>query len=282
MSWGRRALIVSVLGFLSLAGCGNQMTSDETLSPSSLAVRPGEGDLGDRIVFDDILVDQTENRSLGGANDSELRERAADGLLTYNSKKWRNGIVPVLFDQTVSQANRTMFFAACEEWQEAANVRCTSRTNERNYLYVTDDDNQGCYTDVGAGISNARRIFNFGIGWCWYREGMIHELGHVLGLMHEHQRPDRDKFISIRLSGVESNHTFAYKKFRTSRVYSPYDFHSIMHYHQLAYSKDGGAVIIAKEAYTVYQDTMGRATELSHGDKSVIARLYGPPVATVP
>ena len=32
----------------------------------------------------------------------------------------------------------------------------------------------------------------------------LHELGHTLGLLHEHTRPDRDKFILVNDSGVHN------------------------------------------------------------------------------
>jgi hypothetical protein len=31
----------------------------------------------------------------------------------------------------------------------------------------------------------------------------IHELGHVLGMAHEHNRPDRDEYLVIDLNNVE-------------------------------------------------------------------------------
>jgi hypothetical protein len=32
---------------------------------------------------------------------------------------------------------------------------------------------------------------------------IVHELMHTLGFYHEHQRPDRDEFVSINLKNVE-------------------------------------------------------------------------------
>jgi len=56
----------------------------------------------------------------------------------------------------------------------------------------------------------------------------VHELGHVLGLMHEHQRPDRDSFISVDPSVGTSNAN--YLKLQSSFYETQYDFGSVMQY----------------------------------------------------
>ena len=62
---------------------------------------------------------------------------------------------------------------------------------------------------------------------------VLHELGHKLGLEHEHQRPDRDFYITIKWGNVppgeESQYTLSIPELYNYANY-PYDYTSIMHY----------------------------------------------------
>ena len=69
-----------------------------------------------------------------------------------------------------------------------------------------------------------------------------HEVGHVLGLLHEHQRYDRDRY--VRVVPTDSNHRTIPERRRYCRFWffdcryvsntthysTPYDYHSVMHY----------------------------------------------------
>lgn len=62
----------------------------------------------------------------------------------------------------------------------------------------------------------------------------IHEIGHTLGLIHEHSRPDRDLYLIANPSASQyllrqhDMHTFADSAISTYNI--PYDPGSIMHY----------------------------------------------------
>ncbi|MEO1302926.1 MAG: M12 family metallopeptidase [Myxococcota bacterium] len=62
---------------------------------------------------------------------------------------------------------------------------------------------------------------------------ILHEMGHVVGYLHEHQRPDRDEHVIVIEANLQS--PFAYEKRLStpdSAFDSPYDLDSVMHYRQ--------------------------------------------------
>ena len=63
---------------------------------------------------------------------------------------------------------------------------------------------------------------------------MIHEVGHALGFYHEHQRPDRDEYVTVYENNViEGKIPNNYNLLEADAVnlYSkPYDYMSTMHY----------------------------------------------------
>lgn len=75
----------------------------------------------------------------------------------------------------------------------------------------------------------------------------LHEMGHILGLYHEQQRPDRDEYVTVYPENIESKYLYAFEKLSgesDSLLYdTPYDVYSIMHYHRRAFSINGQPTI---------------------------------------
>ena len=60
----------------------------------------------------------------------------------------------------------------------------------------------------------------------------MHELVHALGFYHEHQRPDRDNFITINKANIEQEDEYEFNKISSSLTDSlgeSYDYESIMY-----------------------------------------------------
>ena len=65
------------------------------------------------------------------------------------------------------------------------------------------------------------------------RHIVLHMVGHSLGLWHEHNRPDRDRFVQVRWNEIRAGQSNFFQKIPNNQVNSrniPYDYLSIMHF----------------------------------------------------
>ncbi|CAI8816502.1 M12 family metallopeptidase [Chryseobacterium sp. IT-36CA2] len=197
------------------------------------------------------------------------------------SKKWPNGSVITvrLYGGTTKVQNKVMQYA--KEWSKYANITFNFITSGTAQIRVTFTSGAGSYSYIGTdalGIAANKETMNFG----WFDDTTsdtefsrtaIHEFGHALGMIHEHQHPlaaipwDKPKVYAY-YAGYPNywtqtqvdNNLFA--KYSTSQTqYSAYDTQSIMHYS-------------ISSTLTTNGFSVGNNTVLSSTDKQFIAGVY--------
>ena len=113
---------------------------------------------------------------------------------------------------------------------------------------------------------------------------IVHELGHALGLLHEHSRPDRDRYISVISQNILGDKQSQLARIDGMRTYGRYDFDSIMHYGRCAFSidstecqKSGGTkfqTIDLRPDFGSFSSVIGQRDHLSLWDIRVMSFLY--------
>ena len=86
-----------------------------------------------------------------------------------------------------------------------------------------------CHADRG--MSNKKKIvLDPSIG-CLSTSVVAHEMLHIVGLFHEHQRPDRDQYVTVHFDNIKKKSRHNFVIYNGQKTYDvPYDPKSIMHY----------------------------------------------------
>ena len=101
---------------------------------------------------------------------------------------------------------------------------------------------------------------------------IIHEIGHLIGLWHEHNRADRDQYITVALSNVDPSFMPNFlRNVEDGATLGIYDYSSIMHYPANAFAIDQNQpTIIVPPGRAL----VGQRVALSEGDIRAAAALY--------
>lgn len=102
---------------------------------------------------------------------------------------------------------------------------------------------------------------------------LVHEMGHTIGLLHEHQRPDRNSFVTFTPANsdkpwIAGNFDLPAYNYQTIGLY---DYASVMHYPPFSFTKNNLPVLESIPPGIPLSNTTG----YSAGDIDAIERMYG-------
>ncbi len=322
---------------LSLLACGC-VTPPALAQTSGQPVKPEPAIPDGYVIVDGDIV--MPKRVVEALRDAERLGVAAAPEANYGGKLWTRGHIPYQFQTVcaatstcanappsgcVSAANQAIMRAAMNVLEGVANVRFLPCPNNRcregwSYLNIRDTTNDTtpisptnntCQNDsknssqVGmvGGAQNLNMVSWTGASAQWI---IIHELLHALGIYHEHGRADRNTYVDVTslCNNIQNGCLGDLYKNQLELMkgvsYGPYDFDSLMHYGQCAFSSNPncpgpnpmnpqGITIRVRSPYNEQlspdgihwqhngQSAIGQLSRLSALDKLTLSFLYPQP-----
>jgi hypothetical protein len=185
---------------------------------------------------------------------------------------WENGIIPYYLSGEFTETDLNNLYTAMGQWEGVCGVKFTKVTPRANAYEIIHDTQRGWYSTIGENNSQCYMNFN---AVDTEIKSITHELGHCLGLVHEHQRPDRDNYISISWGNIVPGKEFNFEIMDNPLIDEQefeYDYNSIMHYPPISFSTDGSVTIVTRNGHTISQDG------ISEIDARKALAIYGPPL----
>ena len=188
--------------------------------------------------------------------------------------RWPDGVMPYGFADGIDATQRDTVLAAIEHWTERTRITFVERTEANADVYddwVEFQPSSGCASFVGRADQQPQPLF---VESCTVGS-VIHEIGHAVGLYHEHTRPDRDMWVTVDESQIRAGRSFNFEIQRTtSRELGPYDYGSIMHYGESFFAKGDAPTIIVPPG-----EAIGQRVALSDGDVRAVDAMYATDLA---
>lgn len=217
----------------------------------------------------DILLGQV---NANGALISELAGRAIG--LSSRFTRWPHGIVPYQFNNN-SQIQLDNIARAIAHWTERTTVSFVERTDENSDQYpnyIRFDNTASCASHVGMLGNGGQPVY---VSDSCSTGSIIHEIGHALGLFHEHTRPDRDNYVQIDWSLIVPGKEINFEILNVGiENYGDYDYGSIMHYGESFFSSNGNSVITVPDGIEI-----GQRIALSEKDIAAVNQMYAADLA---
>lgn len=205
-------------------------------------------------------------------NDSDGQNEVPAGVahavaITGQRYRWPNGVVAYTVESNLPNKDRVT--NAIGEIQANTSIKFVERNNANaadfpNYIEFFAGD--GCWSSVG--MRGGRQQISLGAG-CG-NAAAIHEILHALGMWHEQSREDRNEFVTVNWDNIQEGreHNFNQHIIDGTDI-GRYDYNSIMHYGQFAFSKNGLPTIEPNGG-----NAIGQRNGMSEFDIAGVEELY--------
>lgn len=164
------------------------------------------------------------------------------------SYRWPNGIIPFEIVGGFDGRSMDLIEKAMKLYHEKTCIRFRSRTNADHDYISIQNTATGCWSSVGR--IGGKQQLNLQNPSCTTLIGtIIHEFMHSVGFFHEQSREERDNFVTILFPNIRRGYEDNFSKNGkgvASGYGIGYDYGSVMHYSDNAFSSNGKPTIQTK------------------------------------
>jgi len=197
--------------------------------------------------------------------DEQIQDINEKGTITTSSSRiWPNGVVYYRWASGLDQTTKDKFNAAKAHWEAVTDISFVYRTTQPNYIEVIKGS--GCYSYIG--MIGGKQTLSIG-STCSSGNG-IHEIGHAIGMYHEHTRSDRNTYVTVNTANIQSGKSHNFNICSSCTANGTLDFGSIMMYGSYAFSSNGYPTIVKKNGSTFSV----QRSALSANDKAIVNTKY--------
>ncbi|XP_038165023.1 high choriolytic enzyme 1-like isoform X2 [Cyprinodon tularosa] len=238
-----------------LRAADNENQIDENTDPTEV-ISKANADIKTPLIFGDIAPSRKRNAVPCTATGCKWPK---SGSYVY---------IPIYISSHYSAAERNIIIRGLVSFHSSTCIRFVWRRTQSSYLYFYSGT--GCWSYLGhqGGLQPVSLRRN----GCLFQSTVQHEVNHALGFHHEQVRSDRDNYVQILTQNIIPGKEHNFMKVNTNNQGTGYDFNSVMHYSNTAFSRNGQPTIISKDNPSL---SFGRAASMSATDIARINKLYG-------
>jgi len=211
----------------------------------------------------DVGEPKTLNKDLESIK-SENTKRQNSAVVSDNKRLWDEGVVYFVSPENIEWM-KTLVDAAIREIEAKTVLVFKKRKTEENYI-VFEAANYASSPVGRRGGKQTIRLSEFSS-----TGNAVHELCHSIGLWHEQSRADRDSYVQVLWENIVPGYEHNFRqRISDGDDIGQYDYNSIMHYPEDAFSSNDRPTIVPLTGSRV----IGQRRALSDLDILSINALY--------
>ncbi|REC47958.1 M12 family metallopeptidase [Chryseobacterium pennipullorum] len=266
----KKTILVSFMMIAALSSCSKN--SDEMMPEARDTPYPAENLKKGLLGGQEITYERKNGMNFFQGDivlsDQQLAEGGTASKGGASFSRWPGGKIYYTVASNMGSINANKITTAVNEYNAKTNTQWIPRTNQSNYVEFIFGSSSGSDGWAHIGYQGGRQTVSLdqyiSVG------SVIHEMGHTVGLYHEHSRKDRDQYLSIQWNNIQNGQAYNFNMYTSGTDIGPFNINSVMMYWPNSYSKNGQPTIKRADNTNFTYNRTGFTT----GDINTINAMY--------